>query len=1034
MQKFTFLLFILISIGNTMAQKPINPAKPTNIDKSSISIKTDHRNTIPKTNSGIFDQHRFNYEHPLHFQKISPNLRLQFKLDKASGLPVMINGVLKSPDRNASIEAKCYAYLDAISEQIRIGAPQDEFLIEKESTNDQGIRHIRMEQYYQGLKVHGGQIVLHEKDGDIYLFNGRHYPSPVIEELNPSFDLEMASNIVRQDFSNWQELDHDQLLLVAHEQLKAELVIYHLDKAIHQEKLAWHIIAIPNITERWEYFIDAQNGEILHKFSNICKIHTGFCTHTDHPVETKKDLAKKPGLKPVFGPETAIATDLSGINRTINVYETGGTYFMIDASRTMFNPALSNLPNNPSGVIWSINAFNTFPENSNFSYDHISSNDNSWDNPTAVSAHYNGGIAYEYFKNTFGRESINGNGGNIVSFINVADSDGSSMDNAFWNGAAMFYGNGNQAFNAPLAKALDVAGHEMSHGVIQNEANLEYQFESGALNESFADIFGAMIDRDDWKIGEEVANPTVFPSGTMRDMEDPNNGGTSNDFYWQPKHVNEQYMGSQNNGGVHINSGIPNHAYYLFATAIGKDKAEEIYYEVLTNYLVASSQFIDLRYAVVQATIQEYGANSPEVAAANSAFDAVGIGEGGGNDYQEDIAVNPGTDFIMWSDLGLNNINNAFPDGSFDETFSGTNHISRPSITDDGSIILFIDENNDMIEIDVDWSTGQILNEYTINDAGIWRNVATSKDGSKLAAITTDNDNEIFVFDFNTNTSQWFELYNPTSAEGISTGDVQFPDVLEWDFSGQYILYDAQNIISGQNSDISYWDIGFLRVWDNDINDFGDGFVSKLFSGLPENVSVGNPTFSKNSPYIIAFDLIESTSQGTNYQVLGANIQTGDQGLIWQNNTLGYPSFSIDDSQMIFTAINNNQSVIGIRSLNSDKINGTGDANLLIENAEWATWFATGERDLNTSTEDFNVLSGINIYPNPVAQTLIIEWLSNEIPQGNYELFDLRGRTIAKGIINDQRTSLELSNINAGQYFLRIFNENRMTVKKISKF
>ena len=80
------------------------------------------------------------------------------------------------------------------------------------------------------------------------------------------------------------------------------------------------------------------------------------------------------------------------------------------------------------------------------------------------------------------------------------------MDNAFWNGAAMFYGNGDQAFNAPLAKALDVAGHEMSHGVIQNSAGLEYVSQSGALNESFADIFGVMIERENWQLGEDIVN------------------------------------------------------------------------------------------------------------------------------------------------------------------------------------------------------------------------------------------------------------------------------------------------------------------------------------------------------------------------------------------------------------------------------------------------------------------------------------------------------------------------------------------------
>ena len=118
--------------------------------------------------------------------------------------------------------------------------------------------------------------------------------------------------------------------------------------------------------------------------------------------------------------------------------------------------------------------------------------------------------AYLYFSNLHSRNSINGAGGNIISLVNVSDEAGQSMGNAFWNGQAMFYGNGDAAFT-PLAAGLDVAGHEMSHGVVQSTANLAYQGESGAMNEAFADIFGSMIDRDDWKVGEDIANPSVFP-------------------------------------------------------------------------------------------------------------------------------------------------------------------------------------------------------------------------------------------------------------------------------------------------------------------------------------------------------------------------------------------------------------------------------------------------------------------------------------------------------------------------------------------
>jgi Zn-dependent metalloprotease len=206
-----------------------------------------------------------------------------------------------------------------------------------------------------------------------------------------------------------------------------------------------------------------------------------------------------------------------------------------------------------------------------------------------------------------------------------------------------------------LAKGLDVAGHEMTHGVIDNTANLEYLSQSGALNESYADVFGSLIDRDDWRIGEDVVNLSFFPSGALRDLQNPNNGGTSpGDNGWQPKHMNEYQNLPEtpdgDNGGVHVNSGIPNRAYFLFANTVGKTNAEKVYYKALTDYLVKSSQFIDMRNAIVQSATDFFGASSAEVAAAKSAFDQVGIGSGSGGDYEGDIDLNNGTDLIVATD------------------------------------------------------------------------------------------------------------------------------------------------------------------------------------------------------------------------------------------------------------------------------------------------------------------------------------------------------------------------------------------------
>ena len=215
--------------------------------------------------------------------------------------------------------------------------------------------------------------------------------------------------------------------------------------------------------------------------------------------------------------------------------------------------------------------------------------------------------------------------GNIISLINVADEDGDRMDNAFWNGQAIFYGRGKQAFSSPLARGLDVAAHELGHGVIQTTANLNYQGESGALNESFADVFGVLVENEDWLIGEDIVNKNFFKSA-LRDMADPHNGGSSlNDNGWQPAHYEERYTGREDNGGVHINSGIANKAFYLFATHedVGVELAEQVYYSVLTNYLTRSSQFVDMRVAVIAAAKAMF--NDQVSQAAALAFDQVGI-------------------------------------------------------------------------------------------------------------------------------------------------------------------------------------------------------------------------------------------------------------------------------------------------------------------------------------------------------------------------------------------------------------------------
>jgi len=237
-----------------------------------------------------------------------------------------------------------------------------------------------------------------------------------------------------------------------------------------------------------------------------------------------------------------------------------------------------------------------------------------WTGDSVVNdAHYNAAMTYDYYMNTFGRDSINGQGMTIKSTVHY----GSAYNNAFWNGSQITFGDGDGYVFSPLGSGLDVVAHELTHGVTQYTAGLVYSYQSGALNESYSDVMGAMVDRDGWLMGEDVYTPHT-PGDALRSLSNPPQFG-------QPDHMNNYVNTSSDNGGVHTNSGIPNKAAYNVAAAIGKDKMEQIWYRALTDYLTSGAQFSDARDASVQAAADLYGASSAEVAAVDSGFAAVGI-------------------------------------------------------------------------------------------------------------------------------------------------------------------------------------------------------------------------------------------------------------------------------------------------------------------------------------------------------------------------------------------------------------------------
>ncbi len=260
--------------------------------------------------------------------------------------------------------------------------------------------------------------------------------------------------------------------------------------------------------------------------------------------------------------------------------------------------------------------------------------------PAADEAYDGAGATYDLYYDIFERNSIDDRGMELVSIVHYLQ----GYDNAFWNGERMVYGDGDEdlpegdrIFNR-FTIAIDIIGHELTHGVTQYEANLVYKDQPGALNESFSDVFGSLVkqrirnqtaDQADWIIGEGLFTSKVNGVG-IRSMKNP---GTAYDDPLlgkdpQPAHMNDYVQTTSDNGGVHINSGIPNKAFFNTAMSLGGfawEKAGKIWYKTLKDKLNANSDF----YAAAQATIDVagdlYGENSVEQQAVRQGWEDVGI-------------------------------------------------------------------------------------------------------------------------------------------------------------------------------------------------------------------------------------------------------------------------------------------------------------------------------------------------------------------------------------------------------------------------
>jgi Zn-dependent metalloprotease len=260
---------------------------------------------------------------------------------------------------------------------------------------------------------------------------------------------------------------------------------------------------------------------------------------------------------------------------------------------------------------------------------------------TAVNEAYDfSGDTFDFFHAVFGRNSLDDAGMALISSVHVGEADGRDrfqpMNNAFWDGSQMAYGDGDGKVFRGFTRSLDVVAHELTHGVQAFTSNLVYRGQSGALNEHFADVFGVLVrqwrrkepvDKASWLVGTEVLVPADTRRG-IRDLEHPGTAYRDDPVLGsdpQPAHMKAIYTGPADSGGVHINSGIPNRAFVLAAQTCGGhawETAGAIWYEAMLQ-LSRTSQFADLARITAQVAGDRFGATTRK--AVRAAWKKVGL-------------------------------------------------------------------------------------------------------------------------------------------------------------------------------------------------------------------------------------------------------------------------------------------------------------------------------------------------------------------------------------------------------------------------
>ncbi|HET9503272.1 MAG TPA: M4 family metallopeptidase, partial [Hymenobacter sp.] len=497
----------------------------------------------------------------------------------------------------------------------------------RRDTDELGFTHQKFEQYYQGVKIEHATYTVHARQGSVESLSGDYEkvgPLSTTPTLSARAALGRALASIGAKKYMWQDAAEEAGLKqqtgnpAASYQPQGELVIvrdFRQDAETGPLVLAWKFdIYAQQPVSRAYVYVDAQTGDIV--------LRDAIIKHATQAAATGSFATAYSGTR-------ALATETTTGGYRLREYTRGSgieTYNCKKGSSYTSAVDFTDADNN-----W------TAAEYNNANFDNV-----------AGDAHFGAQATYDYWKAVHARNSYDNAGAKIKSYVHFDDTpgDGKGFENAYWNGSVMTYGDGANTFK-PLA-ALDVCGHEIGHAVCSYTANLTYSAESGALNEGFSDCWGASVEKysvdllgltgkSTWDIGEEI----MKAGGALRSMSNPNQ-------YGQPAYYQGRYWAStaspsssNDNGGVHTNSGVLNYWYYLISVGksgtnevgnayavagMGLTDAAKILYRAESVYLSASSNYAAARSATISAANDLFGATSAQAQAVANAWYAVGVG------------------------------------------------------------------------------------------------------------------------------------------------------------------------------------------------------------------------------------------------------------------------------------------------------------------------------------------------------------------------------------------------------------------------